>query len=141
MGKTPGLLLRYMASSALLGLNQPGLLRRLVLVAIKLAGKPWARPMRRELLLYLWRNEMKNYEPGPYGGRVALVLAEKQRSGVIAGDLGWGRLAPQVEIIPVQGNHFTLIEPPLLEANMSRISPLLGSSSAPAAEDKRAEAN
>jgi thioesterase domain-containing protein len=115
---SPSRLARQLTVAALLGLRLPGALRRVVLAAARVCGQSWARPMRKELLLHLWRQSLAHYELKPYAGPAVLLISASPRSGVIPGDLGWGNLIPQLDIAVAQGNHWTMLEPPLLDMNM-----------------------
>jgi len=63
-------------------------------------------------------NLLKQYQAGSYDGTVTLFRAEsvihssQQRSGFAVKDSGWNKLAASVNVIPVPGNHFTLIQEP-----------------------------
>jgi pyochelin synthetase len=59
---------------------------------------------------------LARFVPRPYPGRALLVRAE---SGAVPGDdptWGWGRLAAEVELRWLEGDHFTLVQEPRVEA-------------------------
>ena len=63
----------------------------------------------------------ERYRPRPYGGHVVLYRAQEAQPLTTAldprylrseADLGWAPLCPSLEIVPVQGDHLSLIDPP-----------------------------
>jgi acyl carrier protein len=81
---------------------------------------------RREAM---YTRAIENYERtmGAYAGRVALYRADhgKEFSGYEqANDLGWGRCASALEVVDVTGNHVTILQSPMVAADLcSRIAP------------------
>jgi thioesterase domain-containing protein/acyl carrier protein len=82
------------------------------------AGAPpgyfWQQPLIRNT----WRvylaavRALQSYAPKPFAGRTLLVRAENQYFHQGA-DLSWGKLAGQsLDVIPVPGNHLTLLSEP-----------------------------
>jgi amino acid adenylation domain-containing protein len=65
---------------------------------------------RREKLLSLYGRAIAAYIPGSYSGRITLLWPEEEPSET-PGDpsMGWGALAPEVEIHSVRGRHLTSI--------------------------------
>ncbi|MER5385555.1 SDR family NAD(P)-dependent oxidoreductase [Streptomyces sp. NPDC002688] len=67
----------------------------------------------------------ERYQPLPYDGHVVLYRAQEAQPLTTAldprylrseQDLGWAPLCPSLEIVPVQGDHLSLIDPPYVEA-------------------------
>ncbi|MDN0196799.1 type I polyketide synthase [Streptomyces sp. S.PNR 29] len=63
----------------------------------------------------------ERYVPRPYDGRVVLYRAQQAQPLTTAldprylrseADLGWAPLCPSLEIVPVEGDHLSLIDPP-----------------------------
>ncbi|MFJ5999385.1 SDR family NAD(P)-dependent oxidoreductase [Streptomyces sp. NPDC092370] len=63
----------------------------------------------------------ERYVPGPYDGHVVLYRAQQAQPLTTAldprylrsdADLGWAPLCPSLEIVPVEGDHLSLIDPP-----------------------------
>ncbi len=56
---------------------------------------------------------MMNYRPGPYQGRVTLLMAEEPFADRRRDPIDeWRRLCPNLEIVTVPGNHLTMLRPP-----------------------------
>ncbi|MER5469952.1 SDR family NAD(P)-dependent oxidoreductase [Streptomyces sp. NPDC002685] len=67
----------------------------------------------------------ERYQPRPYDGHVVLYRAQEAQPLTTAldprylrseEDLGWAPLCPSLEVVPVQGDHLSLIDPPYVEA-------------------------
>ncbi|MFI5877357.1 SDR family NAD(P)-dependent oxidoreductase [Streptomyces sp. NPDC051445] len=66
----------------------------------------------------------ERYRPRPYEGHVVLYRAQEAQPLTTAldprylrseADLGWAPLCPSLEVVPVQGDHLSLIDPPFVE--------------------------
>ncbi|AVV47980.1 hypothetical protein C6376_40130 [Streptomyces sp. P3] len=66
----------------------------------------------------------ERYRPRPYEGHVVLYRAQEAQALTTAldprylrseADLGWAPLCPSLEVVPVQGDHLSLIDPPQVE--------------------------
>ncbi|MDQ0956315.1 phthiocerol/phenolphthiocerol synthesis type-I polyketide synthase D [Streptomyces sp. B4I13] len=66
----------------------------------------------------------ERYQPKPYEGHVVLYRAQEAQPLTTAldprylrseADLGWAPLCPSLEIVPVPGDHLSLIDPPFVE--------------------------
>lgn len=67
----------------------------------------------------------ERYQPRPYDGHVVLYRAQEAQPLTTAldprylrsdEDLGWAPLCPSLEVVAVQGDHLSLIDPPYVEA-------------------------
>ncbi len=84
----------------------------------------------------------ERHTPVPYPGQVVLYRAEAMHDGALeldprygrAGpDAGWGPLCPRMEIVPVNGDHLAVIDPPVV----NRIAQDLGCRLAAGAGDRQ----
>ncbi|KOU67264.1 hypothetical protein ADK57_16880 [Streptomyces sp. MMG1533] len=66
----------------------------------------------------------ERYEPQPYPGHIVLYRAQETQPLTTAldpryvrseADLGWAPLCPSLEVVPVPGDHLSLIDPPHVE--------------------------
>ncbi|MFF8193557.1 hypothetical protein ACF05L_22535 [Streptomyces bobili] len=66
----------------------------------------------------------ERYRPRPYEGHVVLYRAQEAQPLTTAldprylrseADLGWAPLSPSLEVVPVQGDHLSLIDTPFVE--------------------------
>ncbi|MGW7043577.1 SDR family NAD(P)-dependent oxidoreductase [Streptomyces avermitilis] len=66
----------------------------------------------------------ERYEPQPYPGHIVLYRAQEAQRLTTSldpryvrseSDLGWAPLCPSLEVVPVQGDHLSLIDPPHVE--------------------------
>ena len=73
---------------------------------------------------YLDARVGERYRPRPYPGRVVLYRATRAQALTTAidprylrddEDLGWAPLCPDLEVVPVSGDHLSLIDPPHVE--------------------------
>lgn len=77
------------------------------------------------------KDAARRYEPGPYPGRLALVLSSDSHRELVEvrglePTLGWGRLAQGgVDIIPVPGRHDDMVRRPHVAVLAARLKPLL----------------
>jgi hypothetical protein len=79
------------------------------------------------LLEYL-KSTTNRYEPKRYSGRVTLFRSTQEPTGWLFDPLaGWGRYAPgEVELVMVEGNHFTMFQDPGATGMAQRMLPLIG---------------
>jgi phthiocerol/phenolphthiocerol synthesis type-I polyketide synthase D len=77
--------------------------------------------MEHQRTSYLDARVGELYTPRPYNGPVVLYRAQQAQQLTTAldprylrseADLGWGPLCPALEIVPVEGDHLSLIDPP-----------------------------
>lgn len=80
----------------------------------------------------------ERYRPRPYEGHVVLYRAQEAQPLTTAldprylrseADLGWAPLCPSLEIVPVQGDHLSLIDPPFVEVIAEHLTQALGEAS------------
>ena len=74
------------------------------------------------------------YAPGSYAGPVALFAAAGGYGAASAA--AWRALAPAAEVVPVTGDHYTLLAPPHLERLAAELARRLGAGAPPAAEGR-----
>jgi non-ribosomal peptide synthetase component F/thioesterase domain-containing protein/acyl carrier protein len=79
------------------------------------------------LLEYL-ESTTNRYEPKRYSGRVTLFRSTQEPTGWLFDPLaGWGQYAPgEVELVMVEGNHFTMFQDPGATGMAQRMLPLIG---------------
>ncbi|MEU3281320.1 SDR family NAD(P)-dependent oxidoreductase [Streptomyces antibioticus] len=77
----------------------------------------------------------ERYRPRPYEGHVVLYRAQEAQPLTTAldprylrseADLGWAPLCPSLEIVPVQGDHLSLIDPPFVDVIAEHLTHALG---------------
>ncbi|MFI8301300.1 SDR family NAD(P)-dependent oxidoreductase [Streptomyces nigra] len=77
--------------------------------------------MEHQRTSYLDARVGERYVPQPYDGQVVLYRARQAQALTTAldprylrteADLGWAPLCPSLEIVPVEGDHLSLIDPP-----------------------------
>jgi phthiocerol/phenolphthiocerol synthesis type-I polyketide synthase D len=77
--------------------------------------------MEHQRTSYIDARVGERYVPLPYDGHVVLYRAQKAQALTTAldprylrseADLGWAPLCPSLEIVPVEGDHLSLIDPP-----------------------------
>jgi amino acid adenylation domain-containing protein len=83
-------------------------------------GVPLDLDGARHLFRLFSTNEaaMRTYAGGPHEGRVALFRPEGAAHDAAA---GWPALAPNLEIVPVPGDHYSLLRPPHVEVLAERL--------------------
>jgi amino acid adenylation domain-containing protein len=76
---------------------------------------------------YLERN-LKQYQPKPYPGRLTLLRSGQEPRGLfIDNEMGWGQFAQEgVEVVMVEGDHFTVFSDPGVRQIAATIARLLG---------------
>jgi thioesterase domain-containing protein/acyl carrier protein len=92
-----------------------------------------AESLRRMIAVYrAHHHASRTYSPGVYPGRIAVVRASEclndEYPGLTAGapDYGWGRYcAEPPAVLPVPGNHLTMVRPPHVEALAGVLTRLL----------------
>jgi phthiocerol/phenolphthiocerol synthesis type-I polyketide synthase D len=77
----------------------------------------------------------ERYVPRPYDGHVVLYRAQQPQQLTTAldprylrqnADLGWAPLCPSLEIVPVEGDHLSVIDPPHVETIARHVTRALG---------------
>ncbi|MFF4484970.1 SDR family NAD(P)-dependent oxidoreductase [Streptomyces sp. NPDC001544] len=81
--------------------------------------------MEHQRTSYIDARVGERYVPRPYGGPVVLYRAQQAQRLTTAldprylrseADLGWAPLCPRLEVVPVEGDHLSLIDPPHVTA-------------------------
>jgi thioesterase domain-containing protein len=83
--------------------------RRWLLLLRRIAGPSRAKGMRLALLVAYWLSAIREFRLGPYRGRVVLFKAKKTRPRLLDPALGWTPYAPQVEVVVVDGDHWSML--------------------------------
>ena len=116
--------------------NQRPSLRRLRNLLARLSGGEHARQAAqsaaapeqydRWLLEYL-QSTTNRYEPGPYSGRVTVLRSTQEPTGWMFDPLaGWKQFAQgPVELLMVEGNHFTMFQDPGATQMAAHMAPLI----------------
>jgi phthiocerol/phenolphthiocerol synthesis type-I polyketide synthase D len=77
----------------------------------------------------------ERYVPRPHDGHVVLYRAQQTQQLTTAldprylrqeADLGWAPLCPSLEIVPVEGDHLSLIDPPHVETIAGHVARAIG---------------
>jgi phthiocerol/phenolphthiocerol synthesis type-I polyketide synthase D len=77
--------------------------------------------MEHQRTSYIDARVGERYTPRPYDGHVVLYRAQQAQPLTTAldprylrqeADLGWAPLCPSLEVVPVEGDHLSLIDPP-----------------------------
>jgi thioesterase domain-containing protein/acyl carrier protein len=110
-------------------------LAALVTAAGLLPADLGAEPLRRLLAVYrAHQNASRNYAPDVYPGRIAVVRATERLNDEFPGlggsdsDYGWGRYCAEPPLVlPVPGNHLTMVRPPQVRALAAVLAGLLAS--------------
>ncbi len=108
-------------SSTLTGLRTYEILRWIILFA-KRRDESKGEFLRKELLLALWRRSVARYSIPSYSGDVCLFPAGVCRRGVSQGDLGWHGVALWLRIVPLSGDHWSMMQLPALRKNLPIIA-------------------
>jgi amino acid adenylation domain-containing protein len=67
-----------------------------------------------ERIVHAHLSAVRRWTPKPYDGR-ALLFAAHQRGVVRDATLGWGQLLPQLSVIEVEADHFSLLREPAVD--------------------------
>lgn len=67
------------------------------------------RWVRMELLVLYWLAIVKDTALGPYDGQVLLLKARKGRPRITDPALGWTPYLSRLEIVAVEGDHWTML--------------------------------
>jgi thioesterase domain-containing protein len=67
-----------------------------------------------ERIVHAHLSAVRRWTPKPYDGR-ALLFAAHQRGVVRDATLGWGPLLPQLSVIEVEADHFSLLREPAVD--------------------------
>ena len=80
----------------------------------------------------------KAFEMKPYGGEVTLFRTTEVPRGIARNDttFGFGRVAANVEVVTIDGNHFTLVKEPCVRILAERLSECLARARARADETR-----
>jgi thioesterase domain-containing protein len=90
------------------GLFEPA---RLLILALRAAfGPDRAEPLRIQLLVALGRQALARYAPSVYAHKVFLFRASRARPALPEADLGWKEFCPQLRIVPMRGNHWSIFD-------------------------------
>jgi non-ribosomal peptide synthetase component F/thioesterase domain-containing protein len=116
--------------------NQRPSLRKLRNLVARLSGEEIARQAAQSaaqpeqydqwLLEYL-QSTTNRYEPGPYSGRVTVLRSTQEPTGWMFDPLaGWKQFARgPVELVMVEGNHFTMFQEPGATQMAAHMAPLI----------------
>ncbi|MFN8061918.1 MAG: amino acid adenylation domain-containing protein [Vicinamibacterales bacterium] len=75
---------------------------------------------------------LRNYRPQPYAGRVLLFQARVHPlTKLHESDRAWRRLCPHVQIVPLPGNHLSVVVPPQVDQMARALDAALAQSSKP----------
>ncbi|MEV6617693.1 SDR family NAD(P)-dependent oxidoreductase [Streptomyces sp. NPDC051051] len=94
--------------------------------------------MEHQRTSYIDARVGERYEPRPYDGPVVLYRAQQAQALTTAldprylrseADLGWAPLCPLLEVVPVEGDHLSLIDPPHVTTIASHLTRALGEAS------------
>lgn len=94
--------------------------------------QPYVNPVNQELpqifqsILDAEHRSRMAYRPKRYGGRTFLLRAHLQLLGAQAAPLlGWDGLATNIDVIPVRGTHYSVLEEPCVHVTLQHVQQIL----------------